>query len=458
MMAVGKALAIREASGVLAPTAAAETVSLVFVESLRIAPWNARKTFDPQSLDGLVASIASQGLLAPLVVRESDGDRNSYEIVAGHRRYRAALKLNFIAVPCFVRKLSDDQAREVGLVDNLQREDVPALEEADAYNELKQRLGTPAAIAARVGKDVAYVTRRLQLVSLGEMPRKALAERLITIDHALLLARLGPDEQDANLKWALDTNAGIKESVETTIAQRMQKRDRWAQWEPESPLSLKNHIEEHVGRKLSRAPWDLEDATLLRDVPRCADCPSNTKANDSLFGDLAIDEATCENGGCFDAKRAAFVQLQIVKAGALQRGRTLGLPVLRISWKPTTVKPRWEKDGSGPSLTQTFKRGQWVEAKAQSCEHLRAAVTVDWGDDANRGCMGGSQKLRKPGELLTVCVAAKCKAHAKDWEETKKSSPGLRNEDSAWRAPSAKPTRRPRMRSAWRRFARRSIG
>jgi hypothetical protein len=317
---------------------------------------------------------------------------------------------------------------------------VPALEEADAYAELKQRLGTPEAIASRVGKEVSYVARRLQLVSLAEMPRRALAERLIAVDHALLLARLGADEQDVNLKWCLDRNAGVKQAVEETIKSRIAQRDRkdrYTPWEPESVVGLKHHIEQHVGRKLSRAPWSLDDAKLVPDVGACDGCASNTKANTNLFGDLNIAAATCEDGGCFEAKRAAFVQIALSEATVKQdAGRG---PAVRLSWKATTVKPRFSEakagavmvDESGVNLLQTFKRGQWLEAKPKSCEHVRLGVTVDWSDDANRGYMGSGEKLRKPGQTLSVCIAPGCKAHRKEWEKPKAASGNSARDEKA---------------------------
>jgi ParB/RepB/Spo0J family partition protein len=392
---------------------------------LRIAPWNARKTFDPASIGELAASIKAHGIQVPLLVRFAGVDDDEgppgieiYQVIAGHRRLEASRLLGLAAVPCIVRDLDDDQAREIGLVDNLQREDVPALEEADAYAELQQRLGTPAAIAARVGKDVSYVARRLQLTSLAELPRKALAERLITLDHALLLARVGRAEQDENLKWALDHNAGAKKPIEDVIAECVKARGR-AGWkpEPQSPQRMKEHIEQNVGRKLSRAPWKLDDATLLPAAGACDVCPSNTKANDTLFGDLNIAAATCENGACFEAKRTAFVQIQIAKASV-----GVSQTPLRVSWKISATAPRQAKDGSGPNEEQTFRLGQWMDVKKGSCEHTRIAVTVDWSDAGNRGFMGSDEKVRKPGQALLVCVTPKCKAHLKTYEEPKRAN------------------------------------
>jgi ParB family chromosome partitioning protein len=440
-MTAAKVQSIAEAAATPVHIAAEKSQSIL-MEQLRVAPWNARKTFDAAALDELTASIQKQGLLLPLIVRPIESLKDilqhpeqaarsscAYEIVAGHRRYRAVFKLNWKTVSCVVRDLNDDQARQIGLVDNLQREGVPALEEADAYKELQATLGTPAAIAAVVGKEVSYVARRLQLVSLAEMPRKALAERLITIDHALLLARLGVDEQDVNLKWALDHNAGMKVSIAKVIEDRIEAsrgKQSWRfKWEPQSPQRLKEHIEQHVGRKLSRAPWGLDDAELVSAAGACSNCPSNTKANDTLFGDLAIDAATCENGECFENKRAQFVQIRLNEATAKQEAGHG--PAVRLSWKETSVKPRFSEakagtilvDESGVNLMQTFKVGQWREAKPKSCAHVRLGVTVDWSDDANRGYTGYDAKLRKPGQQLAVCIAPGCKAHLKAWEKPK---------------------------------------
>jgi ParB/RepB/Spo0J family partition protein len=450
-----------------------EQVESIAILDLRVAPWNARKTIEPSSLAELVASVEAHRIQVPLLVRayrkqfyvtssqgspedkvwylacknivgrenlletfshrspednrkaaeaaatKRNGDGN-YEIVCGHRRFAAAKQIGINYVPCIVRELTDDQAREIGLVDNLQREDVPAMEEADAYNELKQRLGTPAAIAARVGKDVSYVTRRLQLVSLAEMPRRALQERLITIDHALLFARLGADEQNVNLKWCLRPGAGTKEKLEDVLASGIKDRDgsgRYGYYEAQSVLELKSHIEENVGRKLSRAPWDLDDAGLFGAAGACSSCPSNTKANDLLFGDMSIAAATCENGACFEQKRDAFVLIRQSKASddlPADRG-----PALRLSWKSTTVKPRVSKsevlDVDGFTIVQTFKQGQWLEAKKGSCEFIRTGVTVDWSDGGDRGYMHSGEKLRKPGQILTICIAEACKAHKKSY-------------------------------------------
>ena len=414
-----------------------EAVQLIPFRELRRAPWNARKTFDEASLAELRASIEQHGVQVPLIVRPieamQDILRNSeaaaaspraFEIVCGHRRFEAALMADQMKVrgvlPCFIREMGDEQAREIGLVDNLQRLDVPAMEEAQAFADLFDRMGSVQAVAARVGKEQGYVAKRLKLRTLTLSAQDALREKLITIDHALLLARLGEDEQAGALKWCLDCRAGFKTPVEKVIDDRLEserrKRERQEEggyypykWEPQSAAQLKLHIEHSSGVKLGRAPWPLEEDWLLPDVGSCLVCPQNTTANAPLFGDLDIGEPTCTDGGCFRAKTQAFVLHGIETA----KKDGAKLPILRVSWTQTSTAPRQAKEG-GPNPAQTFKNGQWVEAK-KKCPHARVAVTVDWSDEAHHGYGPGESKQRKPGETVEVCVEPKCKAHPKSY-------------------------------------------
>lgn len=410
------------------------------ISQLNDASWNARKSFDEVALQELAASIREHGVQVPLIVREvTDPDLDpklairerdrAFEIVAGHRRFRAAQRIGLETLPCIVRDLDEDEAREIGLVDNLQRENVPAMEEAVAFSELLTRAGSIEAVAARVQKDQAYVAKRLKLCSLSLAGQDALRHRLITVDHALVLARLGPDEQDAALKWSIDRHAGVKVSVDKVIEDRVARQQkaqgaekdsyRWRQtWEPATVQALKDHIASESGIVLDRAPWDLDQPEMIPDAPACNACPQNTKANAPLFGDLEIGEAKCTDGGCFREKTQAFVRLQARICAAPDEAKV----PLRVSWKATSTAPRLDKETGAPSLTQVFKAGQWTEAKKKSCEHVQAAVTVDWSDAGERGYMGSGKKLRKPGEIIQVCVEPKCKAHPKDWAKPAKSS------------------------------------
>ncbi len=100
---------------------------------------------------------------------------------------------------------------------------------------------------------------------------------------------------------------------------------------------------------------------------------------------------------------------------------TEGIHVLRVSWKLTSTAPRKRKNSEAVESWKLFKAGQWVEA-TKACEHTRSAVAMDWGDSNDRGYMGHDEKLRKPGEILQVCVEPKCKVHPKAYEKAKSGS------------------------------------
>lgn len=402
----------------------------IALANLCAAEWNARKTFDPAALERLEASIAQHGIQVPLLVRPLPSSawrmpavdaaiqngEEFFEIVAGHRRSEAAKRGALETVPCIVRDLGDDEAREIGLVDNLQREDVPALEEADAYAELQQRLGTAAAIAARVGKSVAYVAQRLKLVDLCDHVRRALALRLITVDHALLLARLGEEEQEEALRWTLDKFVTVKQKTDDVIDKARQEVAEGRAnayigkyYAPQSVQLLRQWIEEHTDLTLGRAPWDLTDAELIVGAGPCTACPKNTGANTLLFGDLAIEEASCTDAACFNAKRDRFVQI------TLDAVKAAGKEAVRLSWVEITAAPSWVNQSNDKYFAHVFKRGHWVEAKPGSCGFVRTGVTIDY--PKRRGYMGSSEDAKHgPAQQISVCIALGCKVHPKAWQ------------------------------------------
>ena len=151
------------------------------------SPTNPRHTFT--DLDALADSIKTHGVLQPLVVRPSNGH---FEIVAGARRYRAAQLAGLDRVPVRVLSLDDAAAQEAQIIENLQRADVPPIEEARGYQALADRdpANTPEVIAARVGRPLPYVYQRLKLLTLAPDIQDALAQDVITISHALLLTRV----------------------------------------------------------------------------------------------------------------------------------------------------------------------------------------------------------------------------------------------------------------------------
>jgi ParB/RepB/Spo0J family partition protein len=420
------------------------------LDQLHASLKNPRQTIDEAGLQELAASIREHGINVPLLVRPIDLDcmsgeplpgeakvGDAFEIICGHRRSEAATIAGLTSVPCIVRPMDDATAAEIALIDNLQRVDVPAIEEAEAFGELLDRLLSVQAVALKVGKEQSYVAQRLKLRTLTCWSRDALREKLITIDHALLLCRLAEEEQNAALKWTLDHTAGSKKPVDKVIAEIVERRRdraeklaedpeeysyyRYHSFEPQSVVRLKAHIAEDSGTPLERAPWPL-DADYLGDAPACSVCEKNTKANAPLFGDLDIGEPKCTDRACFMEKAAAFVRIQARTSEGTQAP-------WRVSWKQSNKYPRLEcgEPCDGPVGLNNFTHvprsgqvvlaGQWVEAK-KKCPRAHQAVTVDWSDCNNRGYMGRNEELRKPGEILQVCVEPGCKVHPKSYETT----------------------------------------
>jgi len=157
------------------------SVRMIPLDLLDENPLNPRRSMDEAGLQELAASIRNSGVTNPIIVRPLDIEglvEERYEIVCGSRRVQAATIAELEAVPCIVRAMTDQEAAEIALVDNLQRVDVAALDEAEAFGKLLALHGTVEAVAKRVGKEVSHVAKRLMLQSLDMFSRDALREKL----------------------------------------------------------------------------------------------------------------------------------------------------------------------------------------------------------------------------------------------------------------------------------------
>lgn len=165
------------------------------------SPTNPRKTFDPEKLQELARSIAEKGLIQPILVRpHQNGGGVKYEIVAGERRFRACGLANIETIACTVRELDDVQVLELQTIENLQRDDLHPLEEAEGYAALMKQGGYDVAgIAARIGKSGKYVYDRIKLLELIPLAQKIFLAGEITAGHAILLARLSPADQERTI-------------------------------------------------------------------------------------------------------------------------------------------------------------------------------------------------------------------------------------------------------------------
>lgn len=187
----------------------AEILSVIdlAVDRIRLNPNQPRKSFDSGRLDELAESVRENGVIQPVVVRPSDG--GSFELVAGERRFRAAVQAGLRSIPAVARVMSDRQSLEVALIENLQREDISSLECAQAYRRLIDEFGlTQEQIAERVGKKRSTVANTLRLLNLCPAVLDSLARDEITEGHARALLSIGDPEEQVRV-WEKVVTQGL---------------------------------------------------------------------------------------------------------------------------------------------------------------------------------------------------------------------------------------------------------
>jgi ParB family transcriptional regulator, chromosome partitioning protein len=169
---------------------------VVALDSLRAGRLNPRRNFSEEQIEELATSIRERGLVQPLVVRPVHGDRDAYEIVAGERRWRAAQRANLHEVPVVVRSLSDQEAIEIAIIENVQREDLNPVEEAEGYRVLMHGHGyTQEDLSRVIGKSRSHLANTLRLLKLPESVLALLQSGDLSAGHARAL--VGRDDAEA---------------------------------------------------------------------------------------------------------------------------------------------------------------------------------------------------------------------------------------------------------------------
>ena len=260
-------------------------------------PDNPRQTFGATALKDLTASIREIGVLSPILVRKVG---RKYQILAGHRRVRAAKAAGLKTVPAVVRKLDDESALQAMVLDNLQREDLPALEEAAGFQLLLEKHKLSAeAIGAKVGKSKAYVYARLKLLALPVVARKALGKGELSASVALLLARLPAKVAKEALPHMYEEQ--FTNGRQVTV--------------PASFRSAQLTLRSRFARRLKDATWGLEDETLPGGS--CAECEHRSASAPELFDALVPDAAdVCTNLPCWAEKDEAWAGRRLAEAKA----------------------------------------------------------------------------------------------------------------------------------------------
>lgn len=192
-------------------------------------PYQPRKTFDEEALRDLAASIAQYGVLQPLLVAPAEYGR--YMLIAGERRLRASKMAELQEVPVIISEYTSQQIAEIALIENLQREDLHFLEEAEGYEKLMQQFHiTQEAMAARVGKKQSTIANKLRLLRLSDRIRKILVEANLSERHARALLKLDDEEKQVQvLTVVIDNGYSVRQTenyIEKMLADKKQEKKK----------------------------------------------------------------------------------------------------------------------------------------------------------------------------------------------------------------------------------------
>ncbi len=347
------------------PPSTTINMSLAIIQE---SPTNPRRTFGEEDLAELTESIRALGVIQPIVVRPATD--STYELVCGARRYRAALQAGLEEVPAVIRHLSDDQAFEMSVTENLQRKDVHPLDEALAFCGMRDRGYSTSDTAGRLGKSESYILQRMKLAEMTPALAEAFYANKVLFTHARKIARLRTEDQQA-------------------VFERFYSEWKSDDFNP-NVNSLDNFIK-NVQRHLKDAAFDINDANLLPAAGSCATCPKNTACATLLFPEYGADDARCTDTACWSAKVSQHISALLDQAAngefllarpnynsmsdamdALVKER--GLKVFRIGWNEelemlTEPTPPEAVDPSD----YEFGDGTYYDTKEEAKEALKEA-------------------------------------------------------------------------------------
>lgn len=291
----------------LANRVAAKTIRSLLADFTTESPKQLAEIVGTLKLAEFVHSIYVQGVNQPILLRplpaarladtqpeHTGAKRPEYEIVAGERRYYGSLLCGKTTIPAMVKTLTDQEALEFQLVENLQRDDLHPMEEAEGYERLCRDTGTPKEeIGAKIGKSRSYVYGRLKLLDLCQDARKAFYAEQLDASKALLVARIPDEKLQLKALKEFTSGYGLTMSVRACL-----------DW-----------LQRNVMLRLDKAPFKITSDTLLPAAGSCRACPKRTGASPELFAD--VDSAdVCTDPKCYDRKLAAHEELLRTEAEA----------------------------------------------------------------------------------------------------------------------------------------------
>lgn len=343
---------------------AGERMDHVAITSIARSLTNPRKHFDPAKLQELADSIAASGVHQPILLRPLPGHRledthrearalkqpaPEYELVAGERRWRACQLAKVAQIPAMIRPMTDEQALEAQVIENLQREDVTELEEAEGYETLMKHSNLNAdQVGEKIGKSRGYVYGRLKLLDLCQKAREELRKGQIDFSKALLVARI-PNEQ-----------------LQLKAVTYMTKPD----WQGDVPSyrECARHVQNEFMLRLDTARFKITDASLLPEAGNCTDCKKRTGADRELWSDIKSADV-CTDPSCFHKKTDAHTAQMVQQAKEKGQNVITGAEAAELAsdhWGNTKLKGYRRLDSAEDSPTDVPLRkiiGAQMEAE-----------------------------------------------------------------------------------------------
>ena len=318
------------------------------------------------ALKELAESISQKGVIQPIMLRPN-GKAGKYFLVCGERRFQASLLAKQTDIPAFIKTMTEDEAFELQITENLQRKDVHPIKEAQAYKALidaNPEKNTIKELSLRFGKSEAYITQRLAFNNLIPEMKKEFAEGKMLIGHAQLFCRLQPDDQKVAFKECREFGFGSDKREYETIE------------------TVESWIDDEIMHVLSEAPFDKKDPNLVPKAGPCTTCPKQSGGN-LLFTDIK-EKDRCFDGKCYASKKLAHTINQINK--------------LVLTEPAMPVVKGWSNDKLDPSVDKLLKDNK-----------IKSLVKYNDWDEANKKDKGSTMALVISGHDLGKIIGIKFK-------------------------------------------------
>ena len=248
-------------------TATNEEIIDIELSKLRPNPYQPRKVFDDEALKELSASIKEHGVFQPIIIKKSI---KGYEIIAGERRVRASKLAGLDKIPAIIRDFTDEQMMEIALLENLQRENLTAIEEAYAYKAMIEKLSlTQDELSKKVGKSRSHLTNILGLLRLPKEVQQMIAESKLSMGHARALSKL---EDEENIKEL--ANKIVNEKISVRNAEELTNQETHTHEIKKTPREKSNneykYVEDLLREKLD-AKVKIKDKKIVINFTSTAD-------------------------------------------------------------------------------------------------------------------------------------------------------------------------------------------